>query len=73
MLRSHMADRATGGQLDGGHIAYALLGQRRARLAGVVTVGFMIVLGMPVWPGLLTWALLIALLAGFLTGPHWTT
>jgi membrane-associated protease RseP (regulator of RpoE activity) len=53
------------GQLDGGHIAYALLGQRRARLAGVVTVGLMIVLGMLVWPGLLTWALLIALLAGF--------
>lgn len=53
------------GQLDGGHIAYALLGQRRARLAGVGTVMLMIVLGMTVWPGLLTWALLIALLAGF--------
>jgi Zn-dependent protease len=53
------------GQLDGGHIAYALLGQRRARLAGVVTVGFMIVVGMLFLPGLLTWALLIALLAGF--------
>jgi membrane-associated protease RseP (regulator of RpoE activity) len=53
------------GQLDGGHIAYALLGQRGARLVGMFTVGIMIVLGMLVWPGLLTWALLITLLAGF--------
>lgn len=41
------------GQLDGGHIAYGLFGQRR----------------LFVWPGLLTWAVLIALTAEFTHRP----
>ena len=53
------------GQLDGGHIAYALFGQRRARQIGIAAFVAMLALGLLVWPGLLTWALLIALIAGF--------
>lgn len=53
------------GQLDGGHIAYGLFGRRYARVIGVVTVVLMLGLGLTVWPGLLTWALLITLIAGF--------
>lgn len=50
------------GQLDGGHIAYGLFGRRYARVIGVVTVFLMLGLGLTVWPGLLTWALLITLI-----------
>jgi membrane-associated protease RseP (regulator of RpoE activity) len=53
------------GQLDGGHVAYALFGRRHARTIGVVTVLAMLGLGLTVWPGLLTWALLISLIGGF--------
>ena len=53
------------GQLDGGHIAYALFGQRRARQIAIAAFVAMLALGLLVWPGLLTWALLIALIAGF--------
>jgi membrane-associated protease RseP (regulator of RpoE activity) len=53
------------GQLDGGHIAYGLFGQRRARQIGVGAFVAMLGLGLVVWPGLLTWAVLIALIAGF--------
>jgi membrane-associated protease RseP (regulator of RpoE activity) len=53
------------GQLDGGHIAYGLFGQRRARQIGIGAFVVMLGLGLSVWPGLLTWAVLIALIAGF--------
>ena len=53
------------GQLDGGHIAYGLFGQRRARQIGVAAFLVMLGLGLFVWSGLFTWALLIALIAGF--------
>jgi membrane-associated protease RseP (regulator of RpoE activity) len=53
------------GQLDGGHIAYGLFGRRHARTISVAAVLLMVGLGLYSWPGLLTWALLIALLAGF--------
>jgi membrane-associated protease RseP (regulator of RpoE activity) len=53
------------GQLDGGHIAYGLFGQRRARQISVGAFVLMLGLGLFVWPGLLTWALMIALIAGF--------
>ena len=53
------------GQLDGGHIAYALLGQRGAQIVGIAALLLMVLLGLTVWPGLLTWALLVALIAGF--------
>lgn len=50
------------GQLDGGHVAYALLGQRHRLVAGLT---FLVVLGMgfALWPGWFTWAALM-----FLTG-----
>jgi membrane-associated protease RseP (regulator of RpoE activity) len=53
------------GQLDGGHIAYGLLGRRRARTVSIAAVLVMAGLGFLGWPGLLTWALLVALIAGF--------
>lgn len=53
------------GQLDGGHVAYGLFGQRRARYIGVAAFFTMVGLGLTVWPGLLTWALMIGLIAGF--------
>lgn len=53
------------GQLDGGHIAYGLFGRRYARAIGVGTFVLMFMLGLSVWPGLLTWAIFIALIAGF--------
>jgi len=53
------------GQLDGGHVAYALFGRRHARTVSILVVLLMVGLGLFVWPGLLTWALLVSLLAGF--------
>jgi membrane-associated protease RseP (regulator of RpoE activity) len=53
------------GQLDGGHIAYGLFGRRYARAIGVGTFLAMFGLGLTVWPGLLTWAIFIALITGF--------
>jgi Zn-dependent protease len=53
------------GQLDGGHIAYSLFGRRYARAIGVGTFLVMLGLGLTVWPGLLTWAILIVVIAGF--------
>ncbi|MGQ9553879.1 MAG: site-2 protease family protein [Anaerolineae bacterium] len=44
-------------QLDGGHIAYALLG-RRARLLTIVLGMVLLVMGL-LWPGWLLWALII--------------
>lgn len=53
------------GQLDGGHIAYALFGRRHAQAISGVVVAFMVALGLFMWPGLLTWAIIVALIAGF--------
>jgi membrane-associated protease RseP (regulator of RpoE activity) len=53
------------GQLDGGHIAYALFGRTHARAVSIATVSLMAGLGLVVWPGLLTWALIVTLIAGF--------
>jgi membrane-associated protease RseP (regulator of RpoE activity) len=50
------------GQLDGGHILYALLGQRARYLSWVVT-GALLVLGFVAWPGWILWAFL-----GWLSG-----
>lgn len=44
------------GQLDGGHVAYAVLG-KAARPLAYLTFGVMIVLGFTVWSGWLVWAL----------------
>lgn len=53
------------GQLDGGHIACGPFGRRHARAIGVGAFLVMVGLGLTVWPGLLTWAILVALIAGF--------
>lgn len=49
------------GQLDGGHIAYALLGARSRRL-GRFVLGLFILMGIFLWIGWLIWAVLILVL-----------
>jgi membrane-associated protease RseP (regulator of RpoE activity) len=49
------------GQLDGGHIVYALIGEMHAKLSKVL-IGVMIVLGLAVWEGWLVWAVLLTIL-----------
>ena len=48
------------GQLDGGHVAYAVLG-RWARVLGVIVLGSLIILGMWMWNGWYIWAAFIFL------------
>src|SRR5712691_3287000 len=50
------------GQLDGGHILYALLG-RQARYISWAAIGALLVLGLLAWPGWILWAFL-----GWLSG-----
>ena len=50
------------GQLDGGHIAYALFG-RRAKTLSVIMLGAFFVLGVFFWVGWIVWALVILLLS----------
>lgn len=52
------------GQLDGGHIAYALLGGRRAAALGKAIVALLILGGLFYSPNLLTWAFIAWLFAG---------
>ena len=47
------------GQLDGGHVAYALLGRRHAETLGWVAIFLLLALGIFYWSGWLTWAILI--------------
>lgn len=49
------------GQLDGGHIVYALIGERHTRLSKVL-IGIMIILGLLLWEGWLVWAALLIIL-----------
>jgi membrane-associated protease RseP (regulator of RpoE activity) len=50
------------GQLDGGHIAYAALG-KAARPLAFATFGLLLIMGLTLWGGWLTWAFL-ALITG---------
>ena len=52
------------GQLDGGHVAYALLGQRRAQALATAVLVLMAVAGILYAPHWLTWALIAWALAG---------
>lgn len=52
------------GQLDGGHVAHALLGARRADWVGKGALGAMVLLGVFVWTGLLFWAVFVYLVGG---------
>jgi membrane-associated protease RseP (regulator of RpoE activity) len=49
------------GQLDGGHITYALLGERHSRVSQTM-IPVLIVLGVFLWYGWLVWALLMVLM-----------
>ncbi len=49
------------GQLDGGHIAYALLGRRQRPFSAVV-ISILVALGVFAWPGWFIWAALISIL-----------
>ncbi|MBC8074733.1 MAG: site-2 protease family protein, partial [Chloroflexales bacterium] len=48
------------GQLDGGHILYALFGRRASRYASMVVAGVLVALGF-VWNGWWLWAVLVVL------------
>jgi membrane-associated protease RseP (regulator of RpoE activity) len=48
------------GQLDGGHIAYALLGPRRGKMLGWAMLGAMVVLSF-LWTGWVLWLVLLLL------------
>jgi membrane-associated protease RseP (regulator of RpoE activity) len=49
------------GQLDGGHILYALIG-KKAYYAGVASIAVILLLGIKYWQGWLFWALVITLI-----------
>jgi membrane-associated protease RseP (regulator of RpoE activity) len=49
------------GQLDGGHIAYALLGEKHKRLSFLLVV-LMALLGIFLWEGWIIWSLLLLVL-----------
>jgi len=46
------------GQLDGGHVAYALLGERQNKISKIVFLG-LLALGIFGWPGWLFWGLIL--------------
>lgn len=52
------------GQLDGGHIAHAMFGRRAGDTIGSVAMWTLLLLGLFVWPGLLTWALIVFFITG---------
>ena len=52
------------GQLDGGHIADAMFGQRRGAAIGTAALITLFFLGLFVWSGLLMWAFIVYFIAG---------
>jgi membrane-associated protease RseP (regulator of RpoE activity) len=57
------------GQLDGGHVAYGVLGKKGAFRLGVVSFIFLVLMGLVSWSGWLTWALIVYFLSGFRHSP----
>jgi membrane-associated protease RseP (regulator of RpoE activity) len=57
------------GQLDGGHAARALFGHQGGSAIGSLAMWSLLILGIFVWPGLLTWALIVFFIAGVATPP----
>jgi membrane-associated protease RseP (regulator of RpoE activity) len=49
------------GQLDGGHIIYALFGEKH-RLIGKVIIPVLVLLGIVLWPGWVIWAVLMIII-----------
>jgi hypothetical protein len=52
------------GQLDGGHIAHALFGSRKAHGLSMVALAALFFLALFVWPGLMFWAFIVFFIAG---------
>lgn len=52
------------GQLDGGHIAYAVLGERWHRLAARIILPLLLLLGIIAWKGWLVWCVLLFFVMG---------
>jgi len=57
------------GQLDGGHIAHALFGRKSSNTIGMVALFSLFLLGLFVWSGLLTWAIIVFFIAGTKSAP----
>jgi hypothetical protein len=57
------------GQLDGGHIAYAMFGHRIGTVVSTVAMWSLLLLAIFVWPGLTMWAILIFFIAGSAVPP----
>ncbi len=57
------------GQLDGGHIAYAMFGHRIGTVVSTVAMWSLLLLAVFVWPGLTMWAILIFFIAGTAVPP----
>ena len=57
------------GQLDGGHIAHAMFGRCASDTIGSVAMWTLLLLGLFVWHGLLTWAIIVYFIAGRGTSP----
>jgi len=57
------------GQLDGGHIAHALFGRKNSNTIGMVALFSLFLLGLFVWSGLLTWAIIVFFIAGTKSAP----
>jgi membrane-associated protease RseP (regulator of RpoE activity) len=53
------------GQLDGGHISYALFGKRKSQIIAFVAFAALLLLGIFYWQPWLTWAIVIFFLSGF--------
>jgi membrane-associated protease RseP (regulator of RpoE activity) len=52
------------GQLDGGHITWAMFGSRAGRTISSLAMWSLFLLALFVWPGLLMWALIVFFIAG---------
>ncbi len=52
------------GQLDGGHVAYALLGKRWHKRAGYAVLPVLFLLGLRAWQGWLLWCILLLFVMG---------
>jgi len=57
------------GQLDGGHVAHALFGRRKAETIGMVALFALFLLALFVWSGLLIWAIIVFFIAGIKSPP----
>ncbi|MDB6121750.1 MAG: Peptidase, partial [Pedosphaera sp.] len=57
------------GQLDGGHIARAMFGSYRGRIISRIGLWSLFLLALFVWPGLMTWAIIVFFIASGGTTP----